>query len=212
MRQFLREIVLLRKAYYQLQFRKNGIASRISVARLAFKTYSAISKRALIYNVKRLQFDGFASIDDYATINYPIFSDRNKTLHIGERTFIGRFAQLSPQAGYINIGSDCTIHPFCMIMGEGGIDIGHDVRIATSSIIVSSNHLYHDRNQPIWKQGMSAKGISIGNDVWIGANCTILDGVTISDGAVVAAGAVVTRDVEKYAVVAGVPAKKIKDR
>jgi acetyltransferase-like isoleucine patch superfamily enzyme len=99
-----------------------------------------------------------------------------------------------------------------MIMGEGGIDIGHDVRIATSSIIVSSNHLYHDRNQPIWKQGMSAKGISIGNDVWIGANCTILDGVTISDGAVVAAGAVVTRDVEKYAVVAGVPAKKIKDR
>jgi acetyltransferase-like isoleucine patch superfamily enzyme len=212
MRQFLREIGFLRKAYYQLQFSKKGQASRISVARLAFQTCSNISKRALIYHVKRMQIDGYASIDDYATINYPLSSDRNKTLHIGKRTLIGRFAQLSPQAGFINIGADCTIHPLCVMLGEGGIDIGNDVRIATSTIIVSSNHLYHDRNTPIWKQGMSANGVSIGNDIWIGANCTILDGVRVGDGAVIAAGAVVTKDVKEFTVVGGVPAKFIRCR
>jgi acetyltransferase-like isoleucine patch superfamily enzyme len=159
-----------------------------------------------------LQIDGYVSIDDFATINYPIFSDRGQTLHIGERTFIGRFTQLSPQAGFIHIGSDCTVHPLCMLLGEGGIDIGNDVRIAASSVIVSSNHLYRDRETPIWKQGMSAKGVIIGNDVWIGANCTILDGVKVGDGAIIAAGAVVNRNVEGYTVVGGVPAKFIKSR
>jgi acetyltransferase-like isoleucine patch superfamily enzyme len=99
-----------------------------------------------------------------------------------------------------------------MLLGEGGIDIGNDVRIAASSVIVSSNHLYRDRETPIWKQGMSAKGVIIGNDVWIGANCTILDGVKVGDGAIIAAGAVVNRNVEGYTVVGGVPAKFIKSR
>lgn len=54
--------------------------------------------------------------------------------------------------------------------------------------------------------------VEIGNDVWIGANVTILSGVVIGDGAVIAAGAVVNRDVEPYAVVGGVPAKRIKYR
>ena len=56
------------------------------------------------------------------------------------------------------------------------------------------------------------KPIIIGNDVWIGANVSILPGVTIGDGAIVAAGAVVTKDVEPYAIVGGVPAKLIKYR
>lgn len=55
-------------------------------------------------------------------------------------------------------------------------------------------------------------GIKIGNNVWIGANSVILDGVTIEDGAIIAAGAIVTRNVEKYTIVGGNPAKKIKTR
>lgn len=64
----------------------------------------------------------------------------------------------------------------------------------------------------IKSQGNTIKGINIGDDVWIGANVSILDGVTIENGAVIAAGAVVNKDVPKYKVVGGVPAKIIGER
>ena len=54
--------------------------------------------------------------------------------------------------------------------------------------------------------------ITIGNDVWIGRRCMVLDGVTIGDGAIIAAGAVVTKDIPPYAIAGGVPAKVIKYR
>ena len=65
---------------------------------------------------------------------------------------------------------------------------------------------------PIYQQGETAKPINIGNDVWIGFGAQILLGCNIGDGAVIAAGAIVTKDVEPYTVVAGVPARVIKKR
>lgn len=180
--------------------------------KLAYDTMSNISGRANLYNVNRISLANNITVEDFSVINYPVFSDRPCTLSIGERSYIGSYAHLSPQKGFIKIGSNCTIHPYCVLLGEGGITIGDDVRIATSTVIVSANHIYADRDVPIRKQGMEAKGIKIGNDVWIGANCAILDGVTIGNGAVVAAGAVVNRDVSAYAVVGGVPARLLKYR
>ena len=98
-------------------------------------------------------------------------------------------------------------------MSEKGIlhniVIGDRVAIATGAVIVGQSdpnfskltRLYPEDNRPI----------HISNDVWIGANAVILPGVTIGEQSVVASGAVVNRDVEPYTVVAGVPAKKIKD-
>ena len=57
---------------------------------------------------------------------------------------------------------------------------------------------------------MKTKQVIIGNNVWVGANCTILKGVSIGNGAIIAAGAVVTGDVPEYTIVAGVPARVIK--
>lgn len=54
--------------------------------------------------------------------------------------------------------------------------------------------------------------VEIGNDVWIGANVTVMRGISIGDGAIIAAGSVVTKDIEPYTIVGGVPAKKIRDR
>ena len=65
---------------------------------------------------------------------------------------------------------------------------------------------------PMYFQEGTTIGIVIGNDVWLGANAVVTDGVVIGDGAVVAAGAVVTTDVEAYEIVAGVPAKRIGSR
>jgi acetyltransferase-like isoleucine patch superfamily enzyme len=68
------------------------------------------------------------------------------------------------------------------------------------------------KSQLINQQKHTSEPINIGNDVWIGANSTILKGVNIGDGAVIAAGAVVTKDVGAYTIVAGVPARKIGER
>jgi acetyltransferase-like isoleucine patch superfamily enzyme len=75
-------------------------------------------------------------------------------------------------------------------------------------MIAAGNHNFSRIDVPIMDQGNTAKGIRIEDDVWIGANSVILDGVTIRHGAIVAAGTVVTNDVETFSVVAGVPAQK----
>jgi len=186
--------------------------SNTGLLSLSFNKLSDISLRSEIYNRKRLQMGQYLRIDDYALLNHPIFSERDITLSIGDYTHVGKYAQLCPQAGFISIGENCTLHPFCILLGEGGITIGNGVRIATSTVIVSSNHIFKDISIPIYKQGMDAKGIYIGSDVWIGANCTILDGVTIGKGAVIAAGAVVNKNVDDYSVVGGVPIKVLKYR
>jgi acetyltransferase-like isoleucine patch superfamily enzyme len=79
-------------------------------------------------------------------------------------------------------------------------------------VIAPSNHVFSDRHKRIHEQGESRQGIVIEDDVWIGAGARILDGVVIREGTVVGAGAVVTKSTEPYAVVVGVPARKISTR
>jgi acetyltransferase-like isoleucine patch superfamily enzyme len=109
----------------------------------------------------------------------------------------------------ITIGSNVTLNEWVYISGYGEVTVGNDVRIGHRTSIVSSDHVFDDRNVPIHKQGLVSGPVRIGSDVFIGCNATILRGVTIGDGAVVAAGAVVMDDVPEYTVVGGVPAKPI---
>ena len=78
--------------------------------------------------------------------------------------------------------------------------------------LMGENHNFDETNISMKSQGVNRSSIVIEDDVWIGANCTILAGVTIKSGAIIAAGAVVTKDVEDCSVVGGVPAKLIKMR
>jgi acetyltransferase-like isoleucine patch superfamily enzyme len=114
--------------------------------------------------------------------------------------------------GFIRIGDHCSVNPFCVLYGHGGLTIGNNVRIATCTVIIPANHVFSDLDIPIHKQGTTALGIVIEDNVWIGANVTILDGVRIGRGAVIGAGAVVTKDVDPLHVVGGVPACTIKVR
>jgi acetyltransferase-like isoleucine patch superfamily enzyme len=77
--------------------------------------------------------------------------------------------------------------------------------------IVAVNHEFDDPHRPFVEQGITAAGIVIEDDVWIGASAVITDGVHIGRGAVVAAGAVVTADVPAHTVVAGVPARVVRE-
>jgi acetyltransferase-like isoleucine patch superfamily enzyme len=92
------------------------------------------------------------------------------------------------------------------------LDIGDNVRVATHVVIVASNHRFDRTDMPITAQGVSARGIVIEDNVWIGAGAIVLDGVRIGYGAVIAAGAVISQDVPPNAVVAGVPGRVVRFR
>jgi len=112
----------------------------------------------------------------------------------------------------IEIGSNIKINRGVFITASDKIKIGNDVLIGPYTVINSGNHNYSNPDIPIRLQGHIIKPIIIEDDVWIGANSTILAGVTIGKGAVVGAGAVVTKNINPYTVVGGVPATFIKER
>jgi len=110
-------------------------------------------------------------------------------------------------AARITIGKNCSIGGNCVLDGRGEIVIGDNVNISSFTQFITGSHELNDLNFiDIYKP------IYIGNRVWIGTRSLILPGVRIGEGAVVAAGAVVTKDVDPFTVVGGVPAKYIKER
>src|SRR5512144_1396562 len=114
-----------------------------------------------------------------------------------------------PQSG-IKIGRNSLVGEYSVIRGQGGVEIGDRVYTSPFTQIIAVNHVFDDPNKPFVDQGITAQGIVIEDDVWLGAGAVITDGVRVGKGAVVAAGAVVTKDVLPHTVVGGVPAKIIK--
>lgn len=113
----------------------------------------------------------------------------------------------------VRIGKRSQINPYTVVYGGSGVTVGDDVMIAPHCILAAGNHDHQQLDQPMRTAPSISRGpIVIEDDVWVGAHCTITDGVTIGQGAVVGANSVVTRDVPAYAIVAGVPARVIGDR
>ena len=133
-------------------------------------------------------------------------------ISLGKNTIIRLGAILSPWGGSISFGENSGVNHYSVIYGHGGLVVGDLVRIAAHSVLIPANHGISLRNSPIYKQPMTKVGITIHNDVWIGAGCQILDGVTILEGSVIAAGAVVNSDVQAYAIYGGVPARLLRNR
>ena len=106
----------------------------------------------------------------------------------------------------ITFGKNIFINSSCHFQDQGGIKIGDDVFIGHNVVLATATH---DLN-PGMNRKLYYKPIEIKNNVWIGSNATILQGVTIGEWSVVAAGAVVTKNVEPFTIVGGVPAKFIK--
>lgn len=161
------------------------------------------------------------------------FKLKSKNIRIGEKTMIYKTCKFSESVflgdnnilsnthidSFSYVGSNCNLHyvtvgKFC--------SIGSNVKIGLSNhptkVFVSTSPYFYTPNFNGFGSFVEnqlfnpIKPIKIGNDVWIGANVLINDGVIIGDGAVIAAGAVVTKDVEPYSIVGGVPAIKIKKR
>ncbi len=119
---------------------------------------------------------------------------------------------IAPYGGIIEIAANAYIGPYCILYGHGGLAIGRNTMIGAHTIIVPANHGFKRPDRPMNLQPLTMKGIAIGEDVWIGAGCKILDGVHIGNGAVIGAGSVVTKDIDAYVIALGVPAKVVGSR
>jgi acetyltransferase-like isoleucine patch superfamily enzyme len=132
---------------------------------------------------------------------------------LGNHVSLGRYVGIDAgQGGTVQIGDHTLLNDHVLILGDGGIEIGANCLIAPYVTLVASNRDFSDPFLPINQQGITAKGIVIEDDCWLGNRVSVNDGVTIGRGSVIGAGAVVTKDIPPYSVAVGVPAKVMKRR
>lgn len=134
------------------------------------------------------------------------FVDKCMGARIGKRSFLFKRTELLFPKG-LWMGETSNVGWFTLIDARGGIKIGNNVTISSYVKLITGSH---DINSPQFKAKFLP--IIVGEYAWICTGATISQNVRIGEGAVVAAGAVVTKDVEPYTVVGGVPARKIGNR
>ena len=174
-----------------------------------------IGKGASIRYAQNLEAGKDLIVEDYAEINCLC----KQKIICGNRVSIGKFAIIRPANSYggeqgegLRIGNNSNIGPYSYIGCSGYIEIGDNVMISPRVSIYAENHVFDRTDITIKAQGVRKQFVKIEDDCWIAANSIILAGVTIGKGSVVAAGSVVTNDVPPYSIVAGVPARIIKQR
>ena len=189
-----------------------------------------IALRALFYRLI-LRMEGIAAIESGVRLRFArhirlgrgVYLDEGVYIHacpqgveIGAGTIVMHHAELHvynfrnlPRAG-IRIGRDSLVGEFNVLRGQGGISIGDRVYLSPLVQVLAVNHVFDDPSRPFIEQGITAQGIVIEDDVWVGAGAIILDGVHIGRGAVIGAGAVVAEDVPAHTLVAGVPARVVR--
>ena len=154
-----------------------------------------------------------ASISQYTDIE---LSKRGTRLLIGANSMIDSFVKIKMAGGGgdILIGDNCYINSGCVIYSGAGISIGNNVLIAANCTLAPVNHEFRDRSKLIREQGFakSRGGIVIEDDVWIGANCVILDGAIIRRGSVVGASSLVRGLLPAFSISRGVPAVQVDSR
>lgn len=165
-----------------------------------------------ILNKSNFDFGNNVTIEAHSIIDG--YSSRKIVL--GNNAKIGMYSKLlstSHLATYgkgLVMGNNSAVGDFCHFGAPGGITIGNDVIMGSFVSFHSENHNFQDSSKLIREQGVNSKGIILGNNIWVGAKVTFLDGCEVGDNSVVAAGAVVNGIFPANSVIGGVPAKVIK--
>lgn len=190
-----------------------------------------IALRNLLYR-SIMRLDGTVAIEAGARLRYTrnihlhngVYVDHGVYMHatpggieVGENTFLMHHSEFHvynfrdlPNAG-IKIGKQCIIGEFSIVRGQGGVTIGDSVLFGPLVQVLAVQHRYGDTSRPVMDQGITAKGIEIGDGAWLGSACIVLDGVKIGAGAIIGAGAVVTKDIPAHCIAVGSPAKVVRN-
>jgi len=151
-----------------------------------------------------------ASVSELADIEDSV---RGSRIVVGAHSVIDSFVKVKPAGGTgdLIIGDHVTINSGTVLYTGNGISIGNDVAIAANCTFAPVNHEYRSRDTLIREQRFlpSKGGIVVEDDVWIGANCVLLDGACLRRGCVIAAGSIVRGEVPAYSVNAGVPLRTV---
>ena len=165
------------------------------------------------YDLAKITFGKFARIGQNVEVrgkNFICFRLGNNS-SLGKNTIIHLKRNEIEQA-FLYVGNNSHIGSFSSIGAAGGVTIGNDCIFGEGLYIHSENHISQSRDVPIRLQGLTHKGVVIGDDCWFGSRVTILDGVTIGQGSVIGASSVVTRSFPPYSIIVGNPARLMKKR
>lgn len=171
-----------------------------------------IGSNSKLYNTSNISFGKNITIEKNCVIDG--FS--SEKIILGDGVKIGAYSTLSSTSHLskygkgLKIGNNSAVGQFTEFGAAGGIEIGTDVIMGSYISFHSENHIYSDNYKLIREQGVTSKGIKIGNNVWVGAKVTFLDGCSVGNNSVVAAGAVVNGIYPDNSIIGGIPAKVIK--
>ena len=171
-----------------------------------------VGRNTRIYNSSNIYFGKSVTIEKHCFIDgfsseKIIFGDCVK---IGAFSTLSSTSHLSKYGKGLKMGNYSAIGQFSEFGAAGGIEIGNDVIMGSYVSFHSENHNFLDNTKLIREQGVTSKGIKIGNNVWVGAKVTFLDGCEVGNNCVVAAGAVVNGIYPDNCIIGGIPAKVLK--
>jgi acetyltransferase-like isoleucine patch superfamily enzyme len=164
----------------------------------------------VLRNPNKIEIGDSVIIDDNCLLDAK--GKSNNGISIEDGVFVGRNSILSCKNGDITLKANVNIGFNCEIFSGSRVVVGEGVLMAAYTYLIGGDHDADDAGTSVTEQGSTSRGITVEAGGWLGAGCKVLDGVAIGDHAIVGAGAVVTKDVPAYAIVAGVPARKLRDR
>ncbi len=179
-----------------------------------FKTGKKVflGRNTRILNSKNIVFGKSVTIGSYCEID----GYASEKIFLGNCVKIGSYSKLLSTSHFskfgkgLKMGNNSAVGDFTHFGAPGGIEIGNDVIMGSYVSFHSENHNFTDASKLIREQGTNSKGIILGNNIWVGAKVTFLDGCIVGDNSVVAAGAVVNGIYPNNTVIGGIPAKVIK--
>ncbi|MGG6433238.1 acyltransferase [Anoxybacillus sp. D401a] len=189
-----------------------GFYKRIGLKRCGKVLF--VGKNVKIRFKKYIQLGNGVTLEDFVLLD----GLSKEGIIIGDNVKIGAYTQIKCTGSFrkigkgIKIGRNSGIGDYCFFGAAGGIEIGENVIMGQNVRFHSENHNFDRVDIPIKHQGVTNKGIKVGNDCWIGAGAVFLDGVTVGDGCVIGANTLVNKDIPPYSVAVGNPVRIIKNR
>lgn len=185
--------LFLRQKFYRFLFKEIG-------------EKTVIGRGICLRQPRKISIGKSCIIDDYSRIT--VSGSANACISIGDNVFLGPYTVLASRNANIEIKDHANIGSHCRIGSkEGKISIGRYVLVASFCYIGAGRHITDDVKRPMALQGYVSKGgVLIEDDVWVGTNVTILDGVKIGKGSIIGTGSVVLKDIPPYSIAYGIPA------